>query len=376
MIRVLLTAGTAAAANGITAGVDLLLDAAGAGSAGNDFTVNLTLDQGNATIQLMPLSVDSAITGIAPYVSTGVSISSPVAAYSIAGLVPAVRSELAVRVPLGEFASAVAVPTVATGASVSPPQLAFEISAVAPEAVGPPTGDPDFASVSLLLPFDGADGNTVFTDASANNHAITRYGDAQISTARWPFSGPGSSLLLDGTVDKLGLPSPLPATLQLDFDPYTVEAWVYTTSTAAQTVLGNLDNQTGNGHYWMIINATFNGLQTVQWFNPNSGNYAWGTTALPVSEWHHIAATYDGVTTRVFLNGLALASRNLNGSSNRNNNVPFYVGASHNVGNLNYTPGGSTTFNFIGNVSNVRITKGIARYTANFTPPTGPFPTS
>jgi hypothetical protein len=49
MIRVLLGAGSAAAANGITADVDLLLDAGAAGSSGDDFTINLTLDEGAAT---------------------------------------------------------------------------------------------------------------------------------------------------------------------------------------------------------------------------------------------------------------------------------------------------------------------------------------
>jgi hypothetical protein len=236
--------------------------------------------------------------------------------------------------------------------------------------------DPDFANVSLLLPMNGTNGSTTFTDSSSNNHAITAYGDAQISTAQWPFSGSGSSLLLDGTVDKLSLPQALPSSLQLDFGSYTTEAFIYTTSTATQTVFGNLDNQTGNGHYWMIINATFNGLQTVQWFSPNNAIYQWGSTTLATNQWHHIAATYDGTSTRVFLNGTLLTAGNNSGSSNRNNNVPFYIGASHNVGNFNYTLGGATIYRFIGNISNVRITKGVARYTANFTPPTAPFPTS
>jgi len=230
--------------------------------------------------------------------------------------------------------------------------------------------DPYLSNVSLLLPF-----SATFADASSNNLAVTAYGDAQISTAQWPFSGSGASLLLDGTVDKLSLPQPLPSSLQLDFGSYTVEAWVYTTSTATQAILGNLDNQTGNGHYWMIINSTVNGLHTVQWCTPNGNIYQWGTATLPTSQWHHIAATYDGTTTRVFLNGSLLTAGSNSFSTNRNNNVPFYIGASHNVGG-NYTLGGATIFDFIGNISNVRITKGVARYTANFTPPTAPFPSA
>ena len=236
------------------------------------------------------------------------------------------------------------------------------------------TGDVYFPSVSLLLPLTGANGSTTFDDISDRNHTVTKYGDAQISTARWPFSGSGSSLLLDGSVDKLSLPQPLPSSLQIDFGSYTVEAFVYTTSTATQTILGNLDNQTGNGHYWMLINSTFNGLHTVQWITPNGNIYQWGTATLATNQWHHIAATYDGTTTRVFLNGTLLTAGSNSYTANRNNDVPFYIGATHDVGALNYTLGGATISEFIGSISSIRITKGVARYVSNFTSPTSPFP--
>jgi hypothetical protein len=61
MIRVLFGPGTAAAANGITAGVDLLVDAGGAGSAGNDFTVNLTLGEGAGTGEGFSAGLDRSI---------------------------------------------------------------------------------------------------------------------------------------------------------------------------------------------------------------------------------------------------------------------------------------------------------------------------
>jgi hypothetical protein len=61
MIRVLLGAGSAAAANGITADVDLLLDAAAAGSAGDDFTINLALDEGAATGEGFSAGLDESV---------------------------------------------------------------------------------------------------------------------------------------------------------------------------------------------------------------------------------------------------------------------------------------------------------------------------
>jgi hypothetical protein len=56
-----LAPGSAAAANGITADVDVLLDAGAAGSAGDDFTVNVTLDDGAATGEVLAAGLDESV---------------------------------------------------------------------------------------------------------------------------------------------------------------------------------------------------------------------------------------------------------------------------------------------------------------------------
>jgi hypothetical protein len=61
MIRVLLGAGTAAAANGITADVDVSLDAAGAGSAGDDFTVTANVDAGSVTGEAFNMGLEESV---------------------------------------------------------------------------------------------------------------------------------------------------------------------------------------------------------------------------------------------------------------------------------------------------------------------------
>jgi hypothetical protein len=58
MIRVLLGAGSAAAANGITADVDLLLDPGGGGSAGENFTVTASVEAGSATGEGFSAGID------------------------------------------------------------------------------------------------------------------------------------------------------------------------------------------------------------------------------------------------------------------------------------------------------------------------------
>jgi hypothetical protein len=65
--------------------------------------------------------------------------------------------------------------------------------------------DPNYASVSLLLHMDGTNGSTVFTDLSPVPKVVTRFGDAQISTAQSKFGG--SSAYFDGTGDYLTVAS-------------------------------------------------------------------------------------------------------------------------------------------------------------------------
>jgi hypothetical protein len=61
MIRILFGAGTAAAANGITADVDVLLDAGAAGSSGDDFTINLVLNEGAGTGDVFSAGLDKSV---------------------------------------------------------------------------------------------------------------------------------------------------------------------------------------------------------------------------------------------------------------------------------------------------------------------------
>jgi hypothetical protein len=360
MIRVLFGAGSAAAANGITADVDLLLDAGAAGSAGDDFTVHLTLDEGSATIELMPLSVDLALTGIAPLVSTGVSISSPAAAYSIAGLMPVVKSDLAVRVPLGEFAFAVAAPTVATGASVSLASIALGILAAVPEAVGP-LSDPDFASVSLLLPLNGANNSTTFTDFSTNALTVSAIGDIKISTAQFKFGG--SSALLDGAGDYLSVNNSLLSLAGADF---TIETWIRLNSLPG-TVWGifyNGDLASNNNRTQLQVNSSGQVGLFMQ-AGVGTGVSFTATNALSLNTWHHVACVKTGTDVRIFVDGNIEVAGVYSTTITSSNT--FYVGVVRSAG---------ANWSLDGYLDDFRVTKDVARYTSAFTPPVRAHPIS
>jgi hypothetical protein len=215
--------------------------------------------------------------------------------------------------------------------------------------------DPNFANVSLLLHGNGTNGSTVFTDNSTNNFTVTALGNAQIDTTIKKY-GTGS-IELDGTGDYLTVPSN--AVLGLGAGDYTIELWIYLT----------LDfNVNGKG----VITANY--LQNFAVIGANSGTgnridfyyvgvgFSTSTTFINLNTWTHIAICRLSGTTKIYFNGNQVGASNLaigNGVANT-----VYVGTlSHDIPQT-----------MSGYIDDVRITKGVARYTANFTPPSTQFP--
>lgn len=206
--------------------------------------------------------------------------------------------------------------------------------------------DPNFANVSLLLHCDGTDGSTTFTDHSPNAFTMTANGNAQIDTAQSKFGG--ASALFDGSGDWVSAPSDTDFTFGTG--DFTIEAWIYVTSTTYETIWC-----TGaGGTPWLGV---FSGAL----FLWTGAGLSGGTVT--TNTWHHVAATRSGTTARIFLNGTQVNSSTV--STN------FTASGSRTGGGYD-----SPTADLNGNIDDVRITKGVARYTANFTPPTAAFPDS
>jgi hypothetical protein len=219
--------------------------------------------------------------------------------------------------------------------------------------------DPSYSNVSLLLYCDGANGSTTITDSSPSPKTVTAVGNAQISTAQSKFGG--ASLLLDGTGD-YGLID----TQMTDFEytaDFTVEGFFYfnVNNAGYQAGVGTATGADSTGWNLYIENdntITFLGATTTSW------NTICGSTQVPsTSVWHHIAASRSGSTVRLFYNGTQI------GSTTSSNSIRS--GSELRIGGYAYFPGGARSFN--GYIDEVRITKGVARYTAAFTPPTAAF---
>ena len=106
-----------------------------------------------------------------------------------------------------------------------------------------------------------------------------------------------------------------------------------------------------------------NGTELMFQFSGGSG-YTHGGT-LVANTWSHVATSRSGSTITNYINGASVGTSTYSGSGTYYSTSTFRVGTDR------------LTTNFInGSIDDLRITKGIARYTANFTPPTAPLPTS
>jgi hypothetical protein len=246
-----------------------------------------------------------------------------------------------------------------TGA-FTPPSLAPLTTAGSTSAASYPSTtnvNTSFASsaTSLLLNFT----NAGIYDATSKNDLET-VGNAQISTAISAKWGSGS-MYFDGTGDWLAAPAtPLS---ELGSGDFTIEAWLYRTASGATYDSGIVSRgapTTFNGYVfgYNSSNILFLGL--------NYSVYAvTGSTAISANTWTHVAVTRSGNTFRLFLNGNVDGTNTSSSAPTTNAADVLYVGRS------SYDSSRIVT----GYLDDVRITRGLARYTANFTPPTAAFPT-
>lgn len=211
-----------------------------------------------------------------------------------------------------------------------------------------------------LLHFDGSDTSTTFTDESGK--IWTAYGDAQLDTAQLKFGT--ASGLFDGTGDYIDTPDH--ADWQLDggsnSNLWTVDFWVRFNGDPGTADRGLVQQWVSTSNFWYIAlnNNTLQffvrsgGATTVnimQTFNPADAT------------WYHIAIVKNGTSGYMhFIDGSQVGSTTTDTST-----IPDFAGVLR-VGRVTDSAGANAYHN--GWIEELRISKGIARWTANFTPST------
>ena len=229
------------------------------------------------------------------------------------------------------------------------------------KATGTTVGEVHFPKNILHLPFDGSNGATSTSDVSNQNNAVTVNG-AQISTAQSKFGG--SSMLFDGSNDYLSVGGS-EWNSNLNSGDFTVEFWIRFNTVGTAYIIENYNGSNGWGvALWSGGGGTnyFDGFwhdggwKYIQYGVGGSSQY----TTPSADTWYHVAFVRNGNDWSLYLNGTAEGTRTgLSGSITSSSNGSLDIGRRF-----------SDTYLVDGYIDDLRITKGLARYTSNFTPPT------
>lgn len=220
-------------------------------------------------------------------------------------------------------------------------------------------GKPSGGGYSILVQSETTDGSTTFTDASSNTHTIVVGGDAQHDTAQAKFGS--SSMLFDGTGDYLQVSDD--ATFDLGSDDFTMSAFIYPNALSGDSTIMSKLTATGNQRsYWLVIAST----GALQLWGSSDGNpvgivVQTATSTITTGSWQHVEVTRDGNDFKIFVDGTQEASGT--------DTISFFDGTgTFMIGGYNETIG-----DFDGWMEEVRLIKGSAENTSNFTPPTAPY---
>lgn len=223
-------------------------------------------------------------------------------------------------------------------------------------------GDPYWGNVSFLGGMDTAS----FVDSSSQANAMLTSGGATRSTSIVKFGA--SSIAFDGGSNSYyGMSSANPAAVNFTGVDFTLEYFAYQNAkTAVDACVIGAANGSNNGRsFYMCVN---NGNMIFNWYpdgaNVNRQFLNFTAGAFTPGVWHHVAVTRQGSTMRIFLDGV------LQASTSTNTVVSFPSGSVFQIGKEAAYAGSG----FSGYVDEVRVTKGVARYTSNFVVPTAAFP--
>ena len=199
-------------------------------------------------------------------------------------------------------------------------------------------------NTSLLCSFQDAG---IYDRTGLNN--LDTVGNAQIDTAVKKY-GTGS-LEFDGTGDYLDTVST--EALTFGTGDFTIEFWINTSNN------GNIMNPstaTGTGYWGLLIQSG-----NLRWNNSYAVTNLWQISASAIQDgsWHHVAISRASGSTKIFYDGTLQSTQS--DTTNYSGTGAWRIGS----GNL-------AAFN--GYLDDFRITKGVARYTANFTAPDAELP--
>lgn len=219
-----------------------------------------------------------------------------------------------------------------------------------------PTGDPNYSDVQVLIPFDGTNGQTTFTDAGPSGVTITTNGSAALSTSVKKYGTASMNGMTAANTNSGAVVAEADLSLT---GAWTVECWAYHTALYSTDIyIFSINDISGSPtQYRLGLEVYLSGVKlTIE------GNTQTYFTSTSLNTWIHYAIVSDGTDTKLYIDGTNVLT-----NSGRND----ASGGNLYIGDLEVSSGGG----MVGYIDDFRVS-GIARYTSNFTPPTAAHPTT
>lgn len=225
-------------------------------------------------------------------------------------------------------------------------------------------GDQYWPYVSLLAHFDEGPGALNTIDSSGlNTMSFSGPNAALVSTAKF---GPSSIAINETGTTSAGIIIPRTESVIFRDQNFTIEAWVNPVvlhATGMVFFLTGVGSPQNSNNLWAVVRPS--GVVELNLAAGSNLTFLTSSTSFPIvaGEWTHLAVVKLGTNYSVYVNGVNA------GSATQSSNL-VGVGDTMSIGSGSV----SAARAWYGYIDEFRITKGVARYTADFTPPTGPFP--
>lgn len=219
------------------------------------------------------------------------------------------------------------------------------------------TGNVDMAT-KLMLHMDNP-GTSTFIDSSASGYSVTAVGGA-IGTTTAKFGSGGC--LIDSSDDRLSVPDS--SDWVFGTGDFTIDTWLYPFDTSHKAYFWSQHFDVNNYVHFFVESGTIEFYCKDAAVTKAYYAYTWSRSA---NTWYHIALVRNGTSLTLYINGTSVTWTSIPTAIGSNSLPDVATGVD--IGGQAY----DSTYFCNGVLDEFRVSKGIARWTSNFTPPTAPY---
>jgi hypothetical protein len=214
----------------------------------------------------------------------------------------------------------------------------------------------------LLLHCNGTDAATSFPDSSASGHTVTAVANAQVDTAQKKFGT--ASALFDGTGDYLSVADS--DDWYMAAEPFTIDFWLRPTNYTSSPVLFSQWVDSSNYVDFIKLTTGFPDYDDCLKLRINTAEIIVTSSIPSTATWTHVAVIRGWGSNvddwAVTFDGTAVGTATNDSTAWPQLAAPLAIGG--------YTGSGNKLNGWI---EEFRVSKGVARWTTSFTPPTIPY---